>query len=143
MRFSLKRVIFVLGIILVLMVAGIVYGNSYEYEYNIFSQIDELNVLSDYIVDDAEDKNAEGLAYNERFCHVVEYEGNKYTVCAYEFVDPESSKVYYERAWGEKIYINWYNCWMSSYSSFWGCKFISFEENRVLPVITAHAAAAR
>lgn len=131
MKFNLKRVILVLGVLLILMVAELIYANSYEYEYNIFSQIDELNVLNDFIVDDVEDGNAEGLAYNECFCHVVEYEGNEYTVCAYEFVDAESSKVYYERAL-DTSYDYWEDWSVSASSSLWGCAYIAFEDNRVL-----------
>ena len=131
MKFNLKRVILVLGVLLILMVAELIYANSYEYEYNIFSQIDELNVLNDFIVDDVEDGMQKALPIMNVFVMWWSTKEMNIRYAPYEFVDAESSKVYYERAL-DTSYDYWEDWSVSASSSLWGCAYIAFEDNRVL-----------
>lgn len=127
----MKRLIFAITTVCILAIGIVFYSSYFEFEYAIFAQIDELGILNDYITGYGEDGHIANMEYNHSFCHAIQYKGYEYLVCAYEFVDPASSKHYYKNVWKEEFNY-WTDWWSRSKSSFSGCEYMTFDGNRVL-----------
>lgn len=128
---KMKRIVFAVTTVCIFAIGIVFYSSYFEFEYEIFAQIDELAILNDYIVGDGEDRHIGSMEYNRSFCHTIQYKGNEYLVCAYEFADPTSSKHYYKNVWNEEFNF-WTDWWSRSKSSFSGCEYMTFDGNRVL-----------
>lgn len=131
MVYKWKSVVFMIIVICIMVIACILYNSHFEFEYRIFAHIDELNTLNDYIIDHAKDQNIGNIEYTRSFCYNLQYNGNEYVVCAYEFADPESSKLYYKNVWKEDFNY-WTEWWSRSKSGLTGCEYLTFDGNRVL-----------
>lgn len=95
-KFILK--VIAIYILCVFVFLGFVYF-PYKYERKVFSNIHELDMLEEYVIQEGEDPNIGDIPYLDGFCAVVGYRGDEYLVCAYVFPDTESLNAYYSAVW--------------------------------------------